>query len=85
MRPKDISLSKAQFKLYTQLIDGTVHELQLKPISIRSVAKSAVLCARAAVHEVGESAIIDCCIKTPRKAYRASLGQTSIWYERMRS
>ncbi len=73
------------FNIYTQLINGEVHELQLKPIQSRSVARSVVLSAKAAVAEIGERALMDCIIKTTRKTYRASLGQTSIWYERVKS
>jgi len=71
-----------KLQLYTQLKNGEVYEIHLKKLNSRRRAKDAVLSARAAVAEVGERALMDCIIKTPRKAYRASLGQTSIWYEK---
>lgn len=72
-----------KFQLYTQLINGEVCKLTLKPITTRRHAKDAVLSARAAVAEVGESAIIDVATKVPRKTYTQSLGQTSIWCEKV--
>lgn len=74
-----------KYQIYAQLANGEVHEVVLKPISIRSVARAAVLSAKAAVAEIGERALMDCIVKTARKTYRASLGQTSIWYERCTS
>ncbi len=74
-----------KFNLYTQLINGEVYKLRLKPINQCFIARDAVLSAKTAVAEIGERALMDCIIKTTRKTYRASLGQTSIWYERVKS
>lgn len=71
------------FQAYVQLADGDIYELDIKPLTTRAMARDAVLAARCAVLEVGESTLMDCIVKTTRKPYRASLGQTSIWYERV--
>lgn len=74
-----------QFIVYTQLINGEIHELRLKPLESRDAARQAVSAAKVSVLEVGERALMDCIIKATRKTYRASLGQNCIWYERVKS
>lgn len=73
------------FQAYTQLINGEVHELVLKPLVSRAMARQAVAAAKVAVLEIGERALTHCTLKTTRNAYRASLGQNCIWYERVKS
>ena len=71
------------FEAYTQLINGEVYKLRLKPLTSRAMARSAVQAAKCRVLEVGERCLMDCIVKTTRKTYKASLGQNSIWYERV--
>lgn len=71
------------FKAFTQLKDGDIYELRIKPLETRAMARDAVQAAKVAVLEIGERAIMDCIVKIPRKTYRSSLGVTSIWYERI--
>ena len=71
------------FQAFTQLADGTIHKLELVPLTTRRMARDAVLSAKAIVAEVGEAGIIDTCVKVQRKTYDHSLGKTSIWYERI--
>lgn len=71
------------FQVYTQLINGEIYELKLKPLVSRAMARDAVRSAKVAVLEVGERALMDCIVKTTRKTYKSSLGQNSIWYERV--
>lgn len=71
------------FIAYTQLTDGTVYQLELKPLKSREDARNAVAAAKVVVLECGEEALNDVLVPTTRAAYQGSMGQNSIWYERV--
>ena len=73
------------YQVFTQLIDGEIYELKLKPLTTRAAARQAVAAAKVSVLEVGERTLMDCIVKTTRNTYRASLGQNCIWYEKVTS
>ena len=70
------------FVVYTQLTDGSVYKLHLKPLTSQQMARDAVVAAKETVLSAGEDALDDVLIPTTRAAYHGSEGQNSIWYER---